>query len=92
MDQRTSWDPRGVYGYYLGPALDHYRCYQVYITKQKARVLLTLLSFPFKMAMPHTSSKDLTIIVALELSSSLKNPAPAAPFSHIGKAQLQALR
>jgi hypothetical protein len=22
-DQRESWDPHGVYGYYLGPSLDH---------------------------------------------------------------------
>jgi hypothetical protein len=34
-DQRASWDPHGVDGYYLGPALDHYCCYQVHITKTK---------------------------------------------------------
>jgi hypothetical protein len=32
------------------------------------------------------------IIAALELSHALQNPAPAAPFSHIGTAHLQALR
>jgi hypothetical protein len=42
--------------------------------------------------MPHTSSKDLASIAALELSSFLQNPAPAAPFSHIDTDQLQALR
>jgi hypothetical protein len=42
--------------------------------------------------MPHTFSKDLARISALELSNSLQNPAPAALFSHIGTAQLQALR
>jgi hypothetical protein len=42
--------------------------------------------------MPHTSSKDLTSTAALELSNALQNPAPAAPFSHIRTAQLQALR
>jgi hypothetical protein len=41
--------------------------------------------------MPNTSSKDLASIAALELSNALQNPAPAAPFSHIGTAQLQAL-
>jgi hypothetical protein len=34
-DQRASWDPHGLDGYYLGPALDQYRCYQVHITKTK---------------------------------------------------------
>jgi hypothetical protein len=42
--------------------------------------------------MPSTSSKDLASIAALELSNALKNPAPAAPSSQIGTAQLQALR
>jgi hypothetical protein len=34
-DQRASWSPHGLDGYYLGPELDHYRCYQVHITTQK---------------------------------------------------------
>jgi hypothetical protein len=44
------------------------------------------------MSMPHTSSKDLASIAALELSNALQNPVPAAPFNHIGTSQLQALR
>jgi hypothetical protein len=42
--------------------------------------------------MPQTSSKDLTTIADLELSNVLHNPAPAAPLSHVGTAQLQELR
>jgi hypothetical protein len=80
-------------GYYLGPALDHYCCYQVHITKTKGtRVVDTVEFFPAKLAMPSTSSKDLASIAALELSNALQNPGPAAPFSQIGTAQLQALR
>jgi hypothetical protein len=83
-DQRASWDPHGVDGYYLGPALDHYRCYQVRVTKTKgARIVDTVEFFPSKLAMPNTSSKDLFSIAELELSNALQNPAPAAPFSHI---------
>jgi hypothetical protein len=44
------------------------------------------------MAVPHTSSKYLASIAALELSNALQNLAPAAPFSQIGTVQLQALR
>jgi hypothetical protein len=92
-DQRESWDPHGLYGYYLGPALDHYRCYQVHITKTKeTRIVDKVEFFPAKVAMPSTSSKDLASIAALELPNALQNPAPAAPFSQIGTAQLQALR
>jgi hypothetical protein len=88
-DQRASWDPRGVDGYYLDPALDHYRWYQVHITKTKCtRIFDTVECFPSKTAMQHTSSKDPASIAALELSNALQNPAPAAPFSHTGTAQL----
>jgi hypothetical protein len=92
-DHWASWDPHGVDGYYLGPTLDHYRCYQVHITKTKGtRIVGTVEFFPSKLSMPNTSSKELASIAALELSNALQNPAPAAPFSHIGTAQLQALR
>jgi hypothetical protein len=93
LDQRASWYSHGVDGYYLGPALDHYRCYQVHITKTKGtRIVDTVELFPSKLSMPNTSSKDLASITELELSNALQNPAPAAPISHIGTAQLQALR
>jgi hypothetical protein len=92
-DQRASWDPHGLDGYYLGPALDHYRCYQVHITKTRGTRIVDTVEFPpVRLAMSNTSSKDLASIEALELSNALQNPAPAAPFSQIGMAQLQALR
>ena len=28
--ERVSWDKHGIIGYYVGPALEHYRCYKVY--------------------------------------------------------------
>jgi hypothetical protein len=56
LDKRASWDPHGVDGYYLGPALDHYRCYQVHITKTKGtRIVDTVEFFPSKLSMPETS-------------------------------------
>jgi hypothetical protein len=92
-DQRASWDPHGLDGYYLGPALDHYQCYQVHITKTKGtRIVDTVEFFPATLEMPRISSKYLASITALELSNALQKPAPAAQFSQIGTAQLQALR
>jgi hypothetical protein len=93
LDQRASWDPHGVDGYYLGPNLDHYRCSQVHVTKTKGtRIVDTVEFFPSKLYMPHRSSQYMARIAELELSNALQNPAPAAPFSNIGTAQLQALR
>jgi hypothetical protein len=75
----------------MGPVMDHYRCY--HITKTQGGEGIYAVEFsPSKTAMPQTSSKDLTSIAALEMSNTSHNPAPAAPFSHIGTTQLQALR
>jgi hypothetical protein len=42
-NQRDSWDPRGVDGWYLDPTTDHYRCYRVHINKTKSdRIVDTL--------------------------------------------------
>jgi hypothetical protein len=63
-DQRSSWDPRRVDGYYMGPLLDHYRCYQVHTTKTKGtRIVDTVEFFPSKTAMPETLSKDLAAML-----------------------------
>jgi hypothetical protein len=45
-DQRAFWDPHGLDGYYLGPALDHYRCYQVNITEIKETRSVDTVYFP----------------------------------------------
>jgi hypothetical protein len=44
-DQRASWDPHEVDSYYLGPELDHYRCYQVHITKTKGTRIVDTVEF-----------------------------------------------
>jgi hypothetical protein len=40
------WDPHGIDGYYLGTALDHYRCYQVYITQICGTKVVDTVYFP----------------------------------------------
>jgi hypothetical protein len=74
-DQRASWDPHGLDGYYLGSALDHYLCYQVHIKKTKGnRIVDTVEFFPATLFMPHTASKDLASIAAMDLSRALQHP------------------
>jgi hypothetical protein len=91
--QRASWDPHGVDGWDLGPAPDHYRCYRVHINKTKADIIVDKVEFfPAKVTMPRTASKDLATIATQELTHALLYPAPAAPFSIIGGAHLEALR
>jgi hypothetical protein len=33
--RRRTWAPHGQDGWYIGPSLEHYRCYTVHITKNK---------------------------------------------------------
>jgi hypothetical protein len=38
--RRRPWAPHGLYGWYIVPALEHYRCYTVYITKRRGHILV----------------------------------------------------
>jgi hypothetical protein len=63
--QRASWAPRGMAGWYIGPALDYYRCYRIHVSDTISdRVVDTVEFFPACIAMPHTSSNDLATIAA----------------------------
>jgi hypothetical protein len=66
--KRGSWDPRGVEGWYLGPARQHYRCYQVFAIKTKAiRITDTVEFFPTKTKIPYTTPTDVAIQAADDL-------------------------
>lgn len=53
---RASWAPHGVQGFYLGPALQHYRCFQVYNTATSTtRITDTVQWFPHGFFMPDPS-------------------------------------
>ena len=91
--QRQTWAPHGVDGWYVGYAPDHYRCYTVHVTKTNAtRIGSTVEFFPTHSRMPQTASSDHAMRAALELVTALRNPAPAAPFAPLGLQQLQALQ
>jgi hypothetical protein len=50
VKDRASWDSHGDIGFYVGRALDHYRCYKVWIPKTKShRIFDCLAWFPVTM-------------------------------------------
>jgi hypothetical protein len=60
-NHRITWAPHGQYGWYIGPALDHYRCYTVYITKTRSERIMETVDFvSTEVEMPFQSSQDLT--------------------------------
>jgi hypothetical protein len=52
-NHRRTWAPHRQYGWYIGSALEHYRCYTVYITKIRSeRVVETVESPPTEVPLP----------------------------------------
>jgi hypothetical protein len=59
-NRRSTWAPHGQGGWYLGPALQHYRCYTVYITKTRGnRIVETVDFLPEKITLPFPTPQDL---------------------------------
>jgi hypothetical protein len=57
--RRRPWAPNGQDGWYIGPTLEYYRCYTVYIMKTRSnRTLDTVEFFPHKLTLPFPSSQD----------------------------------
>jgi hypothetical protein len=84
--------PASQNGYYLGPAMHHYRCQNVYISATASeRIVDTLEFFPHNSPMPQLSSTDILIMAANDMTNALKNPHPAVPFAQVGDDTIAAL-
>jgi hypothetical protein len=91
--RRRNWAPHGQYGRYIGTALEHYRCYTVYITKTRGdRIVQTVEFFPEKFTLPFPSAQDLAIQAVADLTHALLHPQPAGPFCKVGDEQTIALK
>ena len=94
-EARGTWSPHAVEGYYIGPAIQHYRCYNVWVDETKSeRIANTLVWLPSMMPVPKTSSADAAVAAAQELIFALTNPHPAsalAPLRDEHKAALETL-
>jgi hypothetical protein len=43
--RRQTWAPHGQDGWYIGPSLEHYRCYTAYITKTRSTRIVETVNF-----------------------------------------------
>jgi hypothetical protein len=92
-NRRWTWAPHGQDGWYIGPSLEHYRCYTVYITKTRGeRVVETVDLFPKNFKLPFPSAQDLATRAAAELNHALLQPQPAGPFCKVGDEKTLALK
>ena len=92
-DQRSTWDPKGIQAWYLGPAMQHYRCHRVYVPTTRAeRIVRTVEFFPHNCAVPQASPLDNATRAADALASALQQRQPGAPFEAPGDAQMRAIQ
>ena len=84
------WAPHDVPSWYLGPAIEHYRCHQVYVTNTRGGQVIDVVEFvPSRVSIPHPSSIETATKAALGLIQVLRNPSPETPFSKYGDTQLR---
>jgi hypothetical protein len=91
--RRKTWATHGQDGWYIRPALEHNRCYTVYITNTPSSIIVeTVRFFPHQFKIPFPSSSDLATQAATELTHALLIRQPAGPFCQVGDEQAIALR
>ena len=78
--QRTTWGTHALNGWYVGPAMQHYRCYKFWIPETRGfRIAQTAIFFPTHTKMPEISRQAKILLSAKALTSALlvkddKNP------------------
>ena len=63
--KRGTWSPHAVEAWYIGPALESYHCYKVWVIKTRGtRIMDTVQWFPHHVKMPTHSTTDLVFKAA----------------------------
>jgi hypothetical protein len=70
-----SWAPHAFEAWYVGPALDHYRCFTVWAkASRQLRIVNSLQWYPQKLAMPLASPVDLLRAAVEDIRHILVSP------------------
>ncbi|KAG7352362.1 reverse transcriptase RNA-dependent DNA polymerase [Nitzschia inconspicua] len=73
--QRESWAPHAADGWYIGPALESYRCHTVWIAEtRRERITDTISFFPKSVALPLATPDDLIHASLQDIINILKKP------------------
>ena len=90
---RKTWAPHSSNGFYIGPAMQHYRCYKCYIPATRGeRIARTVHFLPHDQHLPSLSAADIISNAALEITSALQDPQPPSLLPPIPLQQVEALR
>eukprot|EP00536_Pseudo-nitzschia_multiseries_P018409 jgi/Psemu1/55461/gm1.55461_g len=90
--ERGAWQDHGTRGFYIGPALKHYRNYTcIGESSRDTRVSNTVAFFP-KADMPETSSTDRLLMILQDIKEVTNKPHPPIPYVEQGTQINEALR
>ena len=93
LQKRGTWDCHGEEGYYIGSAMESYRCFKTYIKSTKGeRITDTIEWFPHNYTMPGNSDVEMLVSATNDLLKLLKNPSPKSPIPQLEDSELQALQ
>jgi hypothetical protein len=89
---RNSSAPHGQDAWYIGPALHHYRCYNVWMWDTRCeREPDTLTWFPQQYTMPTPSALDIIAAGIQDIATTLNHPGPNSPLNPLMTQQAAAL-
>ena len=74
--QRGSWDPHGVVGFYVQPAMQHYCCFTCYIPSTKSERITDAVAF-----LPHNIPIP-TITLEMKIQKALQEKAKVLASLH----------
>lgn len=87
---QASWAPHGAKGWYVDPALHHYRCWAIYLDKTASERIGDMVEFFTRQyPMPKLSSANLATKAAIELLNALRHLMLAAPFAPLNAATMK---
>ena len=74
-DSRNSWDYRGKTGWYIGPAMHHYRCVHCYVPSTHAEITADTVKFlPEKIPFPQATMESYLKQAVSDIITILKQP------------------
>jgi Reverse transcriptase (RNA-dependent DNA polymerase) len=90
---RETWAPHAVDGWYIGPALESYRCYRVWMWETKReRVCDTLSWHPSKISVPTVQPVDEIRAALHDIMRAIVKPPTTSPQLEFTPTELAALR
>lgn len=92
-EQRPAWANHGRKGFYISPAMHHYRNYKCYIPSTgETRFSNTVVMNPRQCALPEESPLDRLNRTLVDFKHIIRNPHPVVPLLQPGTALNQGLR